>query len=51
MTDFCFVDGQETVRDIFNLLEGLTAASYLKEIFVVDVEVTFLGVLDFVADA
>ena len=43
------VDTKETVGLVGNLLEGLAAASNLKEVFVVDIEITFLGVLDLVA--
>ena len=39
------VDTKEAVGLVGNLLEGLATASNLKEVFVVDVEITFLGVL------
>ena len=51
MTNFGVIDGKETVRYVLNLLESLSATTSLKEIFVIDVEVAFLGIFDFVADS
>ena len=43
------IDTKEAVGLVGNLLEGLATASYLEKVFVVDIEIAFLGVLDLVA--
>lgn len=45
------VNCKVAVRDIRNLFEGLSLAAHLKEVLVVDEEVSLLGVTDVVQDA
>jgi hypothetical protein len=49
MAYFGVINTKETVGLVGNLLEGLATASYLEEVFVVDIEIAFLGVLHLVA--
>lgn len=49
--DLGIVNCKVAVRDIRNLFEGLSLAAHLKEVLVVDEEVSLLGVTDVVQDA
>ncbi len=49
--DLGVVNCEVTVRDIGNLLECLALAAHLKEVLVVNEEVSLLGVTDIVQDA
>lgn len=42
------VDAKEAVGLVGNLFEGLATASYLEEVFIIDIEIAFLRVLNFV---
>ena len=49
-TDFGVIDGEETVREILDLLEGLFRATDLEKIPDVDSAVTFAGKSRLVTD-
>ena len=43
MTYLSVIDGKETIGNVLDLLEGLSAATSLEEVFVVDIKVAILG--------
>ena len=46
VAELCFINGQETVGNVGDLVESLPAATHLEEEFVIDKEIALFGVFD-----
>ena len=51
MTNFSVIDCKETVGNVLDLLEGLSAATSLEEVFVVDIKVASFGMFNLITYA
>ena len=51
MTYLSVIDGKETIGNVLDLLEGLSAATSLEEVFVVNIKVTSFGIFNLITYA
>ena len=51
VAELCFINGQETVGNVGDLVESLPAAAHLEEVFVIYKEVALFRIFDFIFHA